>query len=514
MNNRIPVILFMFVFAFGIYLYSDQYTKKKEEEKQERAAARIFPFEPRVAGRAGWIRTGGGSGEIVLDKVADGWVVAAPVAVDADAGSVEMALASLAETDREREIDPGPLGRKALEQYGLAEPRLKVWVDGGTFDADTIAFGKSNPAGTGVYIGRASTGQVLLAPAALLESVDLSLLDLRNRRLVSLDADKVKLLTLERPGTAPVICGKDTAGWTASSPSTLEAGDMDGSRIRSYLSSLDGLEAIGIIDEPGDLAGYGLDSPGLLVTAVEFASDPDAGSAADGMEGDSGSKASRTIILAVGEMNGGYFASVAGASVVYELDHSDMEVIDADLSNFRRTDLFGFDREKATRIAVKTAESRIVLEKEGAPGAEPGEGGAASGETPRVPETWRLIEPFEASVDRYPVSRIISSVEYLRVKNFIDDTPDEEALSGAGLDAPALSVTIFSGADAIAGFVAGSAVTEESEYFVSTRAMDCIYTVSSFIIETIRDTALEIEAEAEAEADTEAETEAETGMSE
>jgi len=226
MHNRTLFVLFLFVFALGIYYYTGQYTKLKEQAKQERAAARIFPFESGEAGKAGWIRSGD-RGEIVLEKRDGHWRVSSPVAAEADGDAVGMALAALSETDRNREIDPGPAEPEALKQYGLDEPHFEIWVDG-AFDTDTIRFGKSNPAGTGIYIHKASTGQVLLAPVSLRESMDLSLLDLRNRHIVSFDPDLVSLLTLETSGSAPVICEKGEAGWTASSPSILDTSAVEG----------------------------------------------------------------------------------------------------------------------------------------------------------------------------------------------------------------------------------------------------------------------------------------------
>jgi len=102
--------------------------------------------------------------------------------------------------------------------------------------------------------------------------------------------------------------------------------------------------------------------------------------------------------------------------------------IDKDLDGWRSRDLVDVTESKVASLEVTTADDRIHAVRDG--------------------DLWRLLEPLEDEADPDQIRNLISDLNGLRIKEFLDDAPDPSEL---GLDPPSYRVTIVrsEGADPV-----------------------------------------------------------------
>ena len=160
--------------------------------------------------------------------------------------------------------DPGA----ELEEYGLRPPEAELAFGLGTNDIAVVQFGKSptnDP--TRVYVRRMSHTNIVLAPRTVLEAVQVSPNELRDRRLLSLSTNAVD--TIEVTGPEGFAVRRQFNGvWVVLEP---QATLVDSDLMREWLNVLGTLEGNVEKDLVTDFATYGLASPArryLLKTTV------------------------------------------------------------------------------------------------------------------------------------------------------------------------------------------------------------------------------------------------------
>ena len=130
---------------------------------------------------------------LVLLKQNGKWTIggAEPFAADQDATSgVSSALAPLT-ADSVLEEKPSN-----LSSFGLMTPALTVTATRKGGKTDTILFGDDVPAGSQVYVQHAGDPKVYLVPTSAKSSFEKSVNDLRDKRLLTFDSDKVTRIEL------------------------------------------------------------------------------------------------------------------------------------------------------------------------------------------------------------------------------------------------------------------------------------------------------------------------------
>jgi len=130
---------------------------------------------------------------LLLVKQSGKWTIGGsePFAADQDATSgVASALAPLT-ADSVLEEKPAN-----LSGFGLVTPALTVTATRKGGKTDTILFGDDVPAGSQVYLQRAGDPKVYLAPTSAKSAFEKSTNDLRDKRLLTFDSDKVTRIEL------------------------------------------------------------------------------------------------------------------------------------------------------------------------------------------------------------------------------------------------------------------------------------------------------------------------------
>ena len=125
----------------------------------------------------------------VLEKGATGdWKITAPVAYPVDHDAVSALIAALAGVASEKVVDDKAAD---LSQYGLTEPALAVTVRLKDGKSRKFAIGEAAAIGSAFYAAAQGDAHVYTVASFTKEALDKSSADLRDRRLLTFNADKL-----------------------------------------------------------------------------------------------------------------------------------------------------------------------------------------------------------------------------------------------------------------------------------------------------------------------------------
>ena len=156
---------------------------------------------------------------IVLAKNNSGvWQIVQPMALKADQTTVSGALSTLSSLSSERMVEDKA---SDLKQYGLDRPAVEVDVTAKD-KTEKLLIGDETPAGSAVYAMLAGDSRIFTMASYHKTSIDKNLNDLRDKRLLSVDTDKVSRLELVRKNQT-IEFGRNKDEWQILKPKPLRA---------------------------------------------------------------------------------------------------------------------------------------------------------------------------------------------------------------------------------------------------------------------------------------------------
>lgn len=173
-----------------------------------------------------------GSDQVDLSKDGSGqWQITAPKSFHADQDTVTGILSTLSLLTSDRLIEDKAAN---LSQYGLADPALQVEAVEKSGKAHTLLIGDDVPTGSGCYVALAGDPRVFTLPSYNKSSLDKTLSDLRDKRLLTFDSDKlsrVELLAKKQD----IEFGRSKDQWQIVKPKPFRA---DNSQVEDLLRKL------------------------------------------------------------------------------------------------------------------------------------------------------------------------------------------------------------------------------------------------------------------------------------
>lgn len=336
----------------------------------------------------------GGVAELI--KAADGWSLTSPQKLRADESEVTGITSNLASVTIQRVVDENPSN---LGDYGLREPVAEVsFKTKGATAFKTLQIGTKTPTGSDVYAKTADEKKVFLVSGYLETTFNRTPFDLRDKKIISFDRDKVDRVEVRR-GDSLVTFVKASGEWRMAVPVAARA---DFGAVEGLISKLQSAQMKAVVTEdPAEFGKYGIAPPAAEVAIV--------------------SGSARAVMT---------FGSRTPDNVVHVRDLSKSLVVTApaDLfdeiekgaSEFRRKDVFEFrafnlDRIEITRAGVTQAFER--LKGKGKDGAD----------------AWQNAGT-KASVDATKFEALLTRLSGTRAQSFADDK------AKTGLDAPVATV--------------------------------------------------------------------------
>lgn len=263
-----------------------------------------------------------------LSRESGKWRMTEPKPLPADQDAVSSMVTSLASLNADKVIE-----EKAddLKPYGLTDPTLTVTIKRKDGKSDELLIGDDTPTGSGAYAKLPNDPRVFTIASFTKSSLDKRPDDLRDKRLLSFDQDKLTRVELQAKGSA-VEFGKDAQNeWQIVKPRPLRA---DSSAVNGMVDKLR--------DAKMDLTATEDATKGFAAgtkVAVAIVTD-----------------ASGTHTLEVRkDKDKNYFAKSSGVEGMYKIATDVGDALDKGLDDFRNKKVFDFGFSDPGKVDVKGA---------------------------------------------------------------------------------------------------------------------------------------------------------------
>jgi len=278
---------------------------------------------------------------IVLAKNNSGtWQILEPKPFAGDQNTVSAVLSSLSSLNSERLVEDKA---SDLKQYGLDPPAVEVDVTEKDKKTQQLLIGDDTPAGGAVYAMLAKDPRVFTMASYNKTSIDKSLNDLRDKRLLIVDADKVSRVELGS-NNQEIEFGRNKDEWQILKPKPLRADSM---QVDDLLRKL--------ADARMNLSQW---EPDSKETAAAYAHATPIGSAKV-------TDQSGTEELQVRKEKDTYYARSSVVDGVYKVDPTLGEALDKKLNDFRDKKLFDLGYTDPGKIEMHSGSKAYFLTRNG-----------------------------------------------------------------------------------------------------------------------------------------------------
>jgi hypothetical protein len=278
---------------------------------------------------------------IVLTRNGSGtWQIIEPKPFAADQSQVSSAVSTLSSLNADRLVD-----EKAsdVKQYGFARPSLEVDITGKNNKTQTLLIGDDTPTGSDVYAMLAGDPRVFTIANYKKTSFDKGLNDLRDKRLLTVEADKISRLEVDRKDQV-VEFGRDKDQWQILKPKPMRA------------DSVQVGELVGkITDARMDLTGS--DKDAAEATSAFATAAPIATAKLTDQSG--------TQELQVRKSKDTYYAKSTVVEGAYKVASDLGQALDKGLDDFRNKKLFDFGFSDPAKIEMHAGAGAYFLMKGG-----------------------------------------------------------------------------------------------------------------------------------------------------
>jgi hypothetical protein len=263
------------------------------------------------------------------------WQITEPKSLAADQDSVSSLVSTLSSLSSDRLIEDKA---SDLGQYGLNKPTMEVTITKKDGKTETVVLGDDTPTGGGEFAMKQGDPRVFTVASFVKSSVDKSYKDLRDKRLLTFDSDKLTRVALQAKG-GEVEFGKNNQNdWQILKPKPLRA---DGSQVEDLIRKLKDAKMDTAVSE---------DDAKKAVTA--FASGKKLATA-------SVTDASGNQSLEVREVDKDkdktYYAKSSAVEGVFKVGNDLGDGLNKGMDDFRNKKLFDFAWSDPTKVQVGTA---------------------------------------------------------------------------------------------------------------------------------------------------------------
>ncbi len=329
-----------------------------------------------------------GGEELELAKGDAGkWQIASPKPFGADQEAVSSLLTSISSLNADRLVEDKATD---LNQYGLAQPSLELDVTTKDSKPQKILLGDETPAGSAVFAKLEGDPRVFTIASYNKSSLDKSANDLRDKRLLTLDFDKlsqVELVTKKQD----IQFGRNKQEWQIVKPKPARADNFQVEEIVRKLREAK-METVGS-DADARKAAAAFASGTQVATAKV-------------------TDAASTQELQIRKSKGDYYAKSSAVPGIYKVP-SDMGMgLDKNADDFRNKKLFDFGYDDPNKVELHDGGKAYFLTKGG--------------------QDWWSAD--SKKMDSTTVQTLIDKIRELSASKFVD----------AGFTTPMIELTVTS----------------------------------------------------------------------
>lgn len=342
MQLRGLLISFGLAVALGVgWWYSNRLEKEKEGKPPSDASPKLVDladdqFKTVEIAKAG-------SPAVKLERGGDGkWKIVAPEALAADQESVSGVTSTLGGFSSDKLVE-----EKAsdLAQFGLTNPSLKVAIGSKDGKTRTVLIGDEAPASGGFYAKLDGDPRVFTIFSYNKSSIEKTANDLRDKRLLTFDPDKVTRVEVAAAKKPVVAFGKNAGGdWQIVQPGPYRADNLQVEEIVRKLK-----------DAKMDLSTAAEETskfPALFAAGqpVAVAKVTDAGG---------------TQQIEIRKNKDDFYAKSSAVSGVWKAAKELGEGLDKPVDDLRNKKVFDFGFDDPTKLSIRIGDTETALAKSG-----------------------------------------------------------------------------------------------------------------------------------------------------
>lgn len=340
MKVRGLLVAVVLLAALSGLLYWSNKKKKAEENKPLTDTIKIFSFD---SGDIRKVEIKRKDGElVVLEKNKDGqWAIVAPKPYRADQDVVSSLVSTLATLNADKTVDEKPAN---LADFGLLDPSLQVTLTLKDGKTAKLLVGDETPTGSGSFVRAEGDPKVYTIAQYNRTSFDKKLNELRDKRLLVFDSDKITRVELAAKGQT-IEFGKNAKGdWTILKPKPMRADPIQVDELIRRLREAKFDPAASPEDQKKAASGF---AAGTLVAIAKVTDQ-------------NGSQQ-----LEVRKSKDDYYARGSAAEGVYKVTSDLGSGLDKKLEDFRNKKVFDFGFNDVSKVEVRDGAKTTVLQKSG-----------------------------------------------------------------------------------------------------------------------------------------------------
>jgi hypothetical protein len=280
-----------------------------------------------------------GSEPIELTRAGGKWSITGPKALPADQDAVSSLVSTFTSLNADKVLEDKAT---SVDQYGLTKPSLSVTAtkkDGKTIK---LLVGDETPTNSGSYAELAGDPRVFLVASYNKTSLDKSENDLRDKRLLAFDSEKLSRVELTVKKET-VEFGRDKNQWQILKPKPMRANQ---SAVEDLVRSLGDakMELSATDDEKKDLSAFNAGKPVAAAKVTDVAGAQE---------------------LQVRKSKDDYYAKSSGVAGAYKVLSSVGSSMDKSLDDFRNKKLFDFGFVDPEKIEIHDGAKSYFLTRSG-----------------------------------------------------------------------------------------------------------------------------------------------------
>ena len=282
-----------------------------------------------------------GGDNVVLNRVGpSSWKIASPKPFIADQDPVSTILYDLSPMDGATVIEDKATD---LKQYGLAEPEVQVSASGKDGKTQTILVGDETPTGDSAYVMLSGDPKVFAISKNTRSNLDKGLNDLRDKRLVPVDFDK--LTNVEISGAKLHLTFNSQDGkWTVRNPANFRG---DTSKMETVIEKMRTATADLSTPDAEMKKAASLFASGSPVATVKA------------------TDASGTQELQVRKSKEDYYAKTTAMDGAFKVSKDLGDSINKDLEDFREKRVFDFAETDPDKVELHDGSKAYFLTRSG-----------------------------------------------------------------------------------------------------------------------------------------------------
>ena len=267
------------------------------------------------------------------------WQLANPEPLSADPDAVSSMLSSLSSLSSDRTIEEKAT---SLDQYGLVQPAMELNVTDKNKKSTTLLFGDDTPAGSSVYAAIAGDSRIFVLSSYKKNSFDKSANELRDKRLLPFDSDKVSSLELTAKKKT-IGFGRSKDEWQIVKPKPFRA---DRSQVEDLLRTLRDakMELSSTEDAKKTAAAFSSGSPFATARVTDV---------------------SGTQELQVRKNKNDYYAQSTAVAGVYKIASTTGTGLDKSIDDFKNKKLFDFGFADPDKVELHDGPKSYFLTRSG-----------------------------------------------------------------------------------------------------------------------------------------------------